>query len=361
MDLERYFEEFTDRDWQDEHVTGRLRVAMIGLGWWTREQAIPAVEKSERCTTTVVVSSSTGKAEAVADGHGTIEHAITYDEYHEGVAADAYDAVYVCTPNALHLPYVETAAELGKAVLCEKPMEASLERAERIVEVCADHDVPLMVAYRMQTEPAVRRMRELIADGFVGDPVLVHGHMSQVLLKVIPDPDQWRLDPDLAGYGSSVMDLGVYPINTARFVLDADPVAVLASAGGETDAFAEVPDEAAVFTVEFDSGVRAACSASQNAHHSSFLRVTGTEGEIELDPAFYNRQQRSLTLSRAGTTASHPVERVDQMEEEFEYFAGCVLSGERPHPDGEHGLVDMATVKAIYESVDSGGSVPVER
>jgi len=66
---------------------------------------------------------------SLTDGDGTIDHAITYDEYHDGVAADAYDAVYVCTPNALHLPYVETAAELGKDVLCEKPMEGSLERA----------------------------------------------------------------------------------------------------------------------------------------------------------------------------------------------------------------------------------------
>ncbi len=63
----------------------------------------PAVEESEHRTTTVVVSSSTEKAGTVAGEHGTIDHAITYDEYHDGVATEAYDAVYVCTPNALYL------------------------------------------------------------------------------------------------------------------------------------------------------------------------------------------------------------------------------------------------------------------
>lgn len=360
MGIEAYFDEFTDRDWQREEVNGELRIAMIGLGWWTREQAIPAVDETEHCTTTVVVSGSTEKAEAVAKDHETIERGITYDEYHEGLASDTYDAVYIVTPNALHLPYVETAAQLGKAVLCEKPMESSLKRAQSVVDVCDEYDVPLMIAYRMQTEPAVRRMRDLIKKGFIGEPQLVHGHMSQVLLDVIPDRNQWRLDPDLSGYGTSVMDLGVYPINTSRFVLDADPVAVQATANSRHEAFETVPDEIGVFTVEFDTGVQAACSASQNAHHSSMLRVTGTEGELELDPAFYNRQQRSLTVSRQGTTTSHSVERVNQMTEEFEYFAECVLSDQAIDPNGKHGLVDMATMKAVYESMETGRRIPIE-
>jgi xylose dehydrogenase (NAD/NADP) len=353
MDLETHLDEFTRRDWETEPATGTeeepVRFAMIGLGWWTREMAIPAVADADYCETTVVVSRSRSKAETVAEAAETVTHGISTEEFHEGAAADAYDAVYVATPNATHLEYVETAADLGKAVLCEKPMEATVERAERMVDACADAGVTLMIAYRMHTEPAVRRARELVADGLVGDPVLVHGSMSQRLVQeVVPDPDQWRLDPALSG-GATVMDLGLYPLNTTRFVLDADPVAVGSVLRQSHEAFADVDDEHAAFTLEFPGDVLATCTASQNAAHSSFLRVTGTEGEIRIDPAFYDRQPRGFALSHGGVTVDYDFERVNQMREEFDYFSHCLLTGTEPHPDGHHGLVDMRVMARIYE------------
>jgi xylose dehydrogenase (NAD/NADP) len=355
--IDEALDRFTRRDWQDDDVDGTVRVAMIGLGWWTRAEAIPAVVDSEFCETTVVVSGSPEKAERAADLADTIAHGITYDEFHDGVAADAYDAIYVVTPNALHLPFVETAAELDKAVLCEKPMEATVDRAREVRAVSDRADIPLMVAYRMQTEPAVRRARELVRQGAIGDPMLVHGNMSQRLLaEVVPNPDQWRLDPDLSG-GATVMDIGLYPLNTARFVLDADPVRVRAHATVEDEAFDDVGDEHVSFGMDFDDGTLAACTASQSAYQSSHLRVTGTEGEIEIDPAFYNRQDRGFRLSWQGQTVDLDFERVNQMTEEFDYFAHCLLTDTPPHPDAEHALVDMQTMDAIYAAAERGEDV----
>ena len=144
-----------------------------------------------------------------------------------------------------------------------------------------------MVAYRMQTDPQVRRMRELIAEGAIGDTVGVHGSMSQQMLKTVSgDPDQWRLDPDLVGYDASVTDLGIYPLNTARFVLDADPVSVTAQMRSADEAFRDVPDQHAAFTVRFDGGTQAACTATQHGAYTGHLCVVGTEGELILEPAF---------------------------------------------------------------------------
>ena len=354
MSFDRYLAEYEDRDWETD-VDGTVRIAMIGLGWWTVEYAMPAVENADYCETTAVVSSSTEKAERVAEDAATVERALTYDEFHEGVGADAFDAVYVCTPNALHLQYVETAADLGKAVLCEKPMEASVERAEQMVEVVESADVPLMVAYRMQTEPVVRLARELVREGFVGDPVHVHGNMSQDLFA--EDADSWRLNPDLAGPGASVTDLGVYSINTTRFILDAEPVAASAWMYAENDAFDDVPDERSAFLVEFEGGVGAACTASQHADEGSHLRITGTEGEIDIEPAFLG--ECGVTLSRGGTTTAIDPAGVDEMEEEFDYFANRLLAGEPHHPDGRHGLVDMRAIEAVYEAAERGERVEI--
>ena len=357
VDLDGTLADFDRRDWQTETDLEPLRVAMVGLGWWTRERAIPAVADSDFCETTVVVSGDAEKAEDVADETESVERALTYDQLRGGTATDAYDAVYVCTPNARHLPFAESAAEFGKAVLCEKPMEATAERARRMVDACADAGVPLMVAYRMQTEPAVRRARELVADGALGDPVVVHGHMSQRLLEMMPNPDQWRLDPDLAGGGTSVTDLGVYPLNTARFVLDSDPAAVSAFAASPSEGFESVPDERATFQVRFEDGTLAACSASQNAANSGYLEVVGTDGVVSVDPAFMGGAHRGFELAAGGRRLDVDYEERDQMREEFDYFAHQVRTGGEIRPDGEHGLVDVETIEAVYESVETGSAV----
>ncbi|WP_436923576.1 D-xylose 1-dehydrogenase Gfo6 [Halosimplex amylolyticum] len=349
--------EYEPRDWRTD-ATGTVRFALVGIGWWTSEYVLPVIAELDHCTTTTVVSSSTEKTDRVRDEYDTVEHGLTYEAFADGEAADAYDAVYVCTPNATHLEHVEAAARHGKAVLCEKPMEATVERAESIVEACEDHDVPLMVAYRMHTEPAVRRARELVREGVIGEPQLVHGENSQPLLRMIENPDQWRLNPDLTGYGTSVMDLGIYPLNTARFILDADPVQVQSTMASEHEAFDEVPDEVATFSVVFDDGTHAACSSSQNAHDHTRLEIVGTDGRIELEPAFH--METSLTVAQGETTVDVETEQVDQMAEEFEYFAQQVLADEPLYADGEHGLLDMKAVRAIHEAAESGETVDIE-
>jgi xylose dehydrogenase (NAD/NADP) len=356
MSVQEFVTEFEARDWQtvDE---GTLRLALVGLGWWTVDQAIPAIDSSELCETTVLVSSSAEKGERVASRTETDAVGLTYDGFRAGDAADEYDAVYVCTPNALHLPYARTAAELGKHVLCEKPMEASVERAEAMVDVCEEHGVELVVGYRMQTEPAVRRARELVADGAIGDPQYAHGTNTQRLLDMIDDPDQWRLDPELTGYGTSVMDLGIYPINTVRFLLDADPVSAQATMRSTHEAFADVPDEHAAFVLEYEGGVLATNTASQNAHAGTHLEIVGTEGRIRLDPAFH--METELTLTVGDRTVEFDTPQVDQMTEIFDYFANAVLGDAAVTPDGEHGLYDVRTIEAIHAAADSGRRVDV--
>ena len=356
MELAEHLSEFTRRDWQTAaEPDDPVRFALVGLGWWAREQVVPALAESDYCEVGAVVSGSPSKAERVRE-ETDAERALEYEAFHDGEGTDAYDAVYVATPNGTHLDYVATAADHGKAVLCEKPMEATVERAERMVDRCDDAGVPLMVGYRMHVDPAARRLRDLVEAGFVGDPALVEGAMCQdVFATVSPDRDQWRLDADLAG-GSALVDLGVYPLNTARFVLDADPTHAQGTTASPDEAFAGV-DEHVSFEVRFENGVTAACVASQRGQRRSHLTVTGTEGRATLDPAFFGGAQ--LTVERGDAEAAFSVEPVNEMLAEFDYFADCLLDGRDPGPDGEHGLVDVRTMAAVYQSADAGERVAV--
>lgn len=351
MQLESILDRGCERDWQSVTTTESepVRFAIIGVGWFTRERVLPALAKSELCEPTVIVTSTAKKANRAATTVEGAKHGITYDQFHEGEATDAYDAVYICTPNALHLPYARTAAEYDKAVLCEKPMERDSERARELINICDTHNVPLMIAYRMHTEPAVRRMREIVDAGLIGDPVEVYGTMTQRLLERInPDPDQWRLDKELAG-GGALFDIGLYPLNTARFVLGDDPVRVSSRTRSTHDAFDEV-DETVSSTIEFPGEVYATCTASHNARQSSTLRITGTEGQVAVEPAFFQDQQRTLQVSRGDGRLSVSLEKVDQMHEEFDYFADRVRTGEPILADGEHGLIDVQVMEKIYEA-----------
>ncbi|MFC4989219.1 D-xylose 1-dehydrogenase Gfo6 [Saliphagus infecundisoli] len=357
MTIADYLDDFEERDWQTT-AHGTVRFAVIGLGWWTVDRTIPALLDSELCDITVAVSGSTDKANDVVDRFEPITHGITYDEFHHGAASDAYDAIYICSPNALHLPYAETAADLGKAIFCEKPMEASVERAERMVDVASDDDVPLLVGYRMHTEPAIRRARELIRDGTIGRPVVALGNNTQSLIDINDDPDQWRLNPDLVGSGVSVTDIGIYPLNTARFLLDADPLTAQAQMDSTHEFFADVPDERTAFTLSMDDGTFLASTASQNAQSSTSLRIVGTDGEIYVEPAFH--METELRLTRDETTVDLSTPQVDQMTEILTYFADRILSGEAIGPDGDHGLVDVRVIEAIYEAAESDQTVTIQ-
>ena len=357
MSLESYLADFDDRDWQTT-TEGTVRFALVGLGWWTIDEAIPAIESSDHCEVTVLVSSTTEKAQRVAADVPTASHGISYDDFHDGAATDAYDAVYIATPNAFHLEYARSAAEYGKTVLCEKPMEATTERAADLVAACADHGVDLAIGYRMQTEPAVRRARELIRDGVIGEPRYVHGANYQRLLEMNPNEDQWRLDSVLTGYGTSVMDLGIYPLNTARFLLDADPVSAQATMRSTHPAFDDVPDEHASFTLTFDNDVMAACTTSQNAHKGSHLEITGTDGSLRLDPAFHLETSLSVTVGEE--TVEFDTPQVNQMTEIFDYAGHSFAHGTPVSLDGEHGLMDMRAIEAVHEAADSGSRVDID-
>ncbi|MEF8780054.1 MAG: D-xylose 1-dehydrogenase Gfo6 [Haloferacaceae archaeon] len=350
------FETFVEperRDW-DADPDGRVRMAVVGLGNYARNVSLPAIARSDYCVPTVVVSGTESSRVETAREYDAV--GLTYAEYAEGVAADEYDAVYVATPNRKHLPHVETAAEHGKDVISEKPLEATAERARRTVHVCEDAGVTLMTAYRMQADPAVRRFREFLRTGGIGDPIRLFGNFSFDVLGGSRGPDQWRLDAELAG-GGALMDVGVYPLNTARFLLDADPVSVWGSTRSG-DPFGDV-DEHVDFGVQFP-GAMGNFAASFSGHSNATLSVLGTGGRVALENAFGVEADRRLRVETYGRTVELEGFGRDETVEEFDYFAHCLLTGDRPEPDGRDGLVDVETAMAVYEAAEKRRVVTVD-
>lgn len=355
--MRSYLDEFDRRDWQEESPDGTVRLAVIGLGWFAREQALPGIEKSEFTETTVLVTGSPETGQELAED-GDVEHVLSYEAFHDGEAEDAYDAVYVATPTGRHLEYVETAADLGKAVLCEKPMEKTVERAERLQEVCEEAGVPLMVGYRPRLEPDFRRARELIREGVIGEVTEVHTQFSFEVLEM-GGPDQWRIDRELAG-GGSLMDAGVYTATAAHFFADSEAVSVQGETVSEHEAFDEGVDERGVYTVQFENGVTASCSASFTGSYNDWVEVTGTEGTLRIEPAFWFNVDRELTVDRGDWDVTIGAPSVDEVTEEFDHFGYSVLTGTDPEPDGDVGIADIELLEGVYESAETGERVRLD-
>jgi len=349
MELDRFFADFGARDW-DTGAEGTVRMAVVGLGGFGLGAGVPAIRASDYCEFAVGVSGTPETRREVADEHGV--RTIDYEEYAAGAAADAYDAVYIATPNRLHLPHAEAAAEHGKDVLCEKPLEATPERAARLVDAC--EGVTLMTAYRMQTDPVVRRLRALLRSGAVGDPTRLFGNFTFDVLGGSRGPDQWRLDADLAG-GGALMDVGVYPLNTARFLLGTDPEAVWATVRSEGAAFDDV-DEHVDFGVVFPDCVGSFAASFSGAADARFA-VLCTDGSVRVTDAFGVNADRTVVVETPRGRAEFEGLGADETVEEFDYFGNCVLTGGDPEPDGTDGVVDVRTAARVYEAAASGGRV----
>jgi predicted dehydrogenase len=327
----------------------KLGVALVGLGSLSEKQIAPALLKTRNCRLAGIVTGTPSKAAEWQKKYNLPANAIyNYDNMHTMSKNKDIDIVYVVTPNALHLRDAKVAAEAGKHVFCEKPLEINTERAQQIVDICKKAGVQLGVGYRLQFEPNNLECVRLAREKVLGDVRIIDANFGFA----IGDPTQWRLKHDLAG-GGALMDVGIYCLQTARMITGEDPIWISA-AEVKTDSvkFKEV-DETITWIMKFPSGVTANCTSTYGANGFQGFRVGTTRGWFGLDPAYYyngNRGRRS-----DGPEINIPV--ADQFATELDDFAECVINKRQTKVSGEMGVADVKFLMAVYESIKKGRPV----
>jgi predicted dehydrogenase len=349
------------RDRQALAPTGgrKLGWAVVGLGKFATEQVLPAFAACARSRLAALVSGSPDKARAVGARYGLGPRAVyDYAGFDRLRDDPAVDVVYVVLPNALHAEYVARAARAGKHVMCEKPMATTVADAEAMVGACRAAGRRLMVAYRAQFEPHNRAAIAAARAGEIGAIKAVVADHGRPLDPNDP-ADRWRMKRDLAG-GGSLVDVGIYGLQAARYVTGEEPVevtATVASTPGDPR-FAEVEEHAA-FTLRFPSGAVAACTSSYGYAQVKRYRVFGDKGYLDLDPATAY-QGNVLRVGRGnGPPEVRPVPDESQFALEIDHLSECVQEGKEPRTPGEEGLRDVRIMHAIYEAARTGGRVPL--
>ncbi len=334
----------------------KMRLALVGLGKLMVGEILPAIKLCSLCEVTALVTANADKGRAIADTLG-LDHSrvMDYARISEMRSDETIDGLYIATPNALHARDTIAGLKAGKHVLCEKPLASTVLDAETMVNAAKESGRQLMTAYRVHYEPLNKEMKKMIKERKYGKPMFV---AFDATLEVGKKP-QYRLDAKLAG-GGSLFDIGIYALNTTRFLLGEEPVEVSAMQWNDPEdkRFDEVEQNIA-FQLRFPSGCVANCTSSYGAARVSRYRVICQKGWVGMEPATEYRGLKAEHCGDEERVMLKEPETVNQFAAQFDAFAKCVLENTPVETPGEEGLKDMRLMMKIYEAAASGRVVKV--
>lgn len=330
-----------------------LRVAILGLGSYGTRVA-DAMQSSTRAKLVGAISGTPAKLKEWQSKYGIPEkNCYNYENFDNLKNNPDIDAVYVITPNALHKPQAIRVAKAGKHVICEKPMALNAAEGQEMVDACKKANVKLLVGYRMHFEPKTLEIIRMRKAGELGKTLFFQGLCGFQ----IGDPTQWRLDKKLAG-GGSLMDIGIYAVNGARYMVGEEPVWVTAQEV-KTDPvkFKEGVDETITFQLGFPSGAIASCLSTYSMNNLDRFFLNGSKGFAEMQPSTGYGPIKARS-NKGEIEFPHVTHQTVQMDE----MSDIILKGKKPEVpvDGEEGVKDLKIMDAIVEAVKSGKKVPLK-
>jgi predicted dehydrogenase len=310
-------------------VIGPGRIADTVLG------DFPLVEGAQ---VVAVASRSAARAEDFARQHG-IERA--YGSYAALLGDADVDVVYIATPHAQHHAVALAALGAGKALLVEKTFTATVAGAREIVDLARRTGSFAMEAMWMKFQPAIARLRQLVAEGAIGEVRAVQAAAGLVLPY---DPAGRHFDLSLGG--GVLLDAGVYPVTFAHMLLGT-PDRVTATGS----LFPTGVDAEAGLLLGYEDGRSAALTVSMRCPIPAYARVFGTSGWIDVVPPFL--RPGAFVLHRKGTepeTVEAPVQGHGYAAELAE-VTRCVREG---HPESL--IVPLSDTLAVLEVLEEAAA-----
>ena len=379
----------------------RLRTAIVGAGF-IGPHHVDAVQRGGYADVAVLVDRDPDRGPVTARSLG-VPRAVTAMD---AVLGDpAIDVVHICTPNHTHVDLAKAAMEAGKHVVIEKPVATDRAGASALLDVARRTHRHAAVALTYRGYPMVRRARDLVRDGHLGQLRLVHGGYLQDWLSDASDYN-WRLDSVAGGVSRAFADIGTHWFDTVEFVAGARVTAVMAdlatlvpvrhrplrsaaafSAGtGATESVRIDTEDAATVLLRFEDGARGAVIVSQvSPGHKNDLTVHLSGSERSLDWAqesperlWLGARDESTLLTRApsgdgspvGVPAlpvGHPEGWAEALRDLLRPFYAAIVAGDPP-PDGVEaayptladGARGVALIEAVVKSSRDGRWVDVK-
>ena len=270
----------------------------------------------------------------------------TYDE----LLASEVEGLIVCSENANHRKHVAQAAQNDKHVMCEKPLAATKQDAEAIVEVCRRSQVKLQTAFPTRYHPAFKRLQGEVSSGRLGRILAIKATNQGKC------PFGWFADPKLSG-GGAVVDHTVHCVDLIRCLTGQEPTRVYAEIDNRM--FGKEFDDCGILTVDFTNKILATidCSWSRPKTAPTWgnltMTVTGTEGVASMDmfrQSIDHFSDKNGTFTQDYWGANTDMELVAS-------FANAIGSDLQPEISGTDGAKAVSVVAGAYESARTGQAI----
>ena len=323
-----------------------VRVACIGMGWWSDVLA-DAIVRSGKLKIAACYTRSEEKRAKFAAKYGC-KAAPSYAAILED---RTIEAIVNTTPNNVHLETTRLAAAAGKHVFLDKPIANTIAEAQAITDACRKSGVVLAIGYQRRRESQFRWIRRQIDDGVFGRLVNAEANISRDRLGKI-DLSSWRYTAE-GMPGGVMLQIGVHYTDVLEYLLG--PVKAVSGSLAHLVLPGDNPDVASLI-LEHESGALSTVNASYaSASEYYLMNVYGKEAS-----AYYDFHQ-GLRFLKRGAERSEPVAvaKIDAFVDELEEFARAARGEGKPEMDSEAATRSLAVIRAGIESARTGRRVTV--
>jgi len=311
----------------------KLRVAVIGTGFWGKNQA-RVFSQLDQTELVCVCDMDETRARAV----GTEFHIPYFTNKADVFARNDIDAVTICTPTITHKEVATQALRAGKHTLVEKPMTNTVAEARELVALAKDRKLRLMPGHIERFNPAVDYLRSLLDEEGLGTVTLFHARRV----------GRW---PERIGDVGVVRDTAIHDIDLARYIFRDEAQSVHAKVGSVR----HTKEDYAEIMLEFKRGGTAFIDANWlTPRKTRTLIVTGSEATVQLD---YLSQEIVIEDSKQSTKPN--LEKQEPLRLELAHFADSTLNGTPFRVDGDDGMRAVEICEVVLRAGTSGQTVPL--
>ena len=337
----------------------QLYIGIVGCGLIADIHA-EAIAAAQNCQLVAAYSRSQEKAE----DFGKKYHITGYTDWEEFISNPEMDAVSVCTASGTHLDYGKKAADAGRHVIIEKPIEVNLQRAGELIAYCTAKQVSLAVIYQNRFYADIMTAHKKLLEKYIGDIFLADVRIKWYRSQEYYDSAAWRGTIELDG-GGVLINQAIHTIDLLYWFMG-KVKSVTAHTMTRTHNDIEGEDNA-VAILEFENGALATLNASTSVipAQSRKIEIHGTAGTMILDGDMVSWLQKgdvqNDTRKVLPKGADSPLQNfpVDPHRDQFDAIARAIFRGEQPPVSGAESLQSLAIVQAVYESVNLKNTISI--
>ena len=341
---------------------GKVKVGIIGSQFEADIHAASFKIMPEEAEVVAVASPTPGHPEELAKRYGIPR---VFHDYREMLKEKDIEMVTITAPNALHAQMTIDAANVGKHVVCEKPLCMTLEEADQMIEVCKKQGVLLMYAEELFFTPKYVKAKEMAEQGAFGRLYLVK--QSE---KHFGPHAAWFWDVEKSG-GGVFMDMGCHGVAFCYWFLGRSPIkSVTCQMGTYVHNEITKGEDNSICILEFENG-------AVGLVEDSWARRGGMDDRIEVygegGVTYANLHMGNALATFSEYGYGYAVEKAPSTQgwsypvfeelwnygfpQEMAHFARCVRGKEEPIATGEDGRVVQEVLYAGYESARTGSKV----